>query len=132
MLVGDDAEHPVHPFVGELGDGAAVRADEMAVVRASGTGLEAPGPAAEVMRAREAGFDQEVEGPVERGGADPVPFIAEPALQGLGREMGVGGEERRRHPVALRGDREAMIAQPTPELLQEVGRRGLTELHRGR
>lgn len=129
VLVGHDAEHPVHPFLGELGHGAAAGADEMAVVAPPGVGLEAAGAGPEVVGAGEAGLDQEIEGAVEGRGADPMPFVAEPPLQGLDREVRVGGEEGRRDPVALGGDGKTMIAQPPPELLQELGRGGPTELH---
>lgn len=129
VLVGDEADDPVEAVVGELGHRSAPGTDEMSVLGVPGRGFEPPDPLAEVMGARQPRLDQDIEGAVDRRGADPVPPVAEAALQRLGRQVAFSAEEGVGDEVALPGDGESVVAKPATELLEELGRLFLTEAH---
>ena len=132
LLVGDEAEHPVDAFLGEFGHRATLGADEVAMVVVRRTRLEAAGPVAEVVGARQAGEDQEIEGPVERRRPDPQSRAVEEPLQPFHGEVLVGGEEGGRDLVPLACDREMSCTEPGPELFQKLGASIPTEAHQGR
>ena len=132
VLVGDEAEHAVHPLVGEFGHGPALEADEMAVLVVGRARLEAAGAVAEIVGPGDPGLDQQVEGAVERRRPDPVAPALEEPLQSLDRQVLVGGEEGRGHDVPLTRHRKTTRTEPGAELFQKRARVVLREAHRGR
>lgn len=123
VLVGDEADDPVEPFIGEFGHRTAPGTDEVPVVGVSGLRLEAPDPFAKVVGTGQARLDEDIEGAVDRRRPDRVPLLAELPLQRFGREVCVGGEEGGGDEVALAGDGKPVIAKPAPEPFQQL--RGL-------
>src|SRR3954447_25265501 len=104
LLVGKGGEHPLEALIGELHHLAALLADQMFVVGLSCPGLEALEPFTELMSPNQSTLDQEVEGTVHSGKADPLAALIELAPDFLYREMIVGMKDDLCHQIPLAGD----------------------------
>jgi len=113
LLVGQDRKHPLETFVGELHHPAALLADQMFMVGLSDPGLETLEAFTELMSADQSTLDQEVEGAVHGGQADPLAALMELASDALYREMIVGMKDDLRHQIPLAGDRLMVLPKVT-------------------
>src|SRR6185503_595525 len=115
LLVGKDREHPLETLIGELHQLAALLADQMFVVGLSSPGLEALEAFTELMSSDQSALDQEVEGAVHGGQANPLAALMELAPDTFYREMIVRMEDDLSHQVPLAGDRLVVLPKVTTE-----------------
>ena len=101
LLVGKDREHPLETLIGELHQRAALLADQMFVVGLGSPGLEALEAFTELMCPDQSTLDQEIEGAVHGGEADPLTALSELAPDTFYREMIVRMKDDLSHQIPL-------------------------------
>lgn len=87
----------------ELGDLAALGADDVIVVTLTGGVFEQGAPIAELPLMGEPGVLQEFQGPIDGDEPDPWVPTPYPAVEGLGADVLGSGEESPRDQLALAG-----------------------------
>lgn len=121
VLVGNHREHALQAFILELDHSAAALADEMLVMSLSRHGLVPLEALAEVMGAHQSALQQDIQSPVDCGGANPLALFSEPATNTLDREVIVGQQDGLCYEVSLSGDRQSMISKKAAETFKEGG-----------
>jgi hypothetical protein len=92
VLVGQNRQHPLQPFVGKFHHSAAALADEMFVITLRDRRLVALESLAKLVSAHEAAFDQEVEGAIDSGHAHPLPLAFQLPPDAVNREVILGNK----------------------------------------
>jgi hypothetical protein len=124
MILNGEAKFPGNLFlqcldltVFKLDDLPAVGADHVIVVPLAGGMLEQGTALAELALVGKASLLQQFQGPIDGDEPDPAVAAADSAVQGLGANVGVGGEEGPGDQLALAGGLQPGPNQVLPELL---------------
>src|SRR5690348_4326232 len=119
-LLREQRDHSLEPIVGKLRHLTTRRADTMLVRLAGRERLVPLEPLAEVVLLRQAGADQEVERPINRGRPDRDP-LGHPPAHLLGRQVLTREEYRFGHRQPLLRRRQVVLRQMAAEFRQKLG-----------
>jgi hypothetical protein len=119
VLFREYQQHPLQPFVAELDYPAAPLADEVLMVALGDGGLIALEPLAEFMRANQAAFHQEVQGPVNGGHSYLLAVALQLAANALDGEVIVGKKDDLSDEIPLAGKRLMMFPEIAVEALEK-------------
>lgn len=119
VLVGQNGQHPLQPFVGKLDDPAAALADEMLMITLRDRRLVALESLTELMGPDQAAFHEEVERTVDGGHSHPLTVAFQLAANPLDGEVILGKEHDLGNEIPLAGERLMMFPEIAVEALEK-------------
>jgi hypothetical protein len=119
VLVRQNQQHPLQPFVGKLDDPAATLADQMFVVTLRDRRLVTLEPFPKLVSADEAAFHQEVEGAIDRSHSHPLAVAFQLAANAVHREVVLGEKDDLGDEISLAGEWLPMFPEVAMEALEK-------------